>query len=165
MGKPKKQCKKIPGCSWNASKNSCIDYLNGSGCEGRMYHPTNAKDRTCTNDGDYPELWESPGMRATYLLASSDRCCAAFYDDGPCNVVNVCSAGNKPEAPAAAKDCAERKWHPITAKDRICTNAEAYPPLWDTPPYSERYLSGSAEECCEEFYGDGICRKIDACEG
>mmetsp|Transcript_30620 Transcript_30620/g.64139 ORF Transcript_30620/g.64139 Transcript_30620/m.64139 type:complete len:88 (+) Transcript_30620:1684-1947(+) len=69
-----------------------------------------------------------------------------------------------PVIPMARRDCDKRKWHPITGQDGICTNAEAYPPLWDETLYSEKILSSSAEECCEEFYSGGICHKIYACE-
>jgi len=88
-GKSKRRCPEIPGCAWNSSIKSCAD--NDDGCEGRMYHPRSVEDRTCSNDRDYPEMWDRPGMIAKYLLTSADQCCASFYDDGPCNVVNVCS--------------------------------------------------------------------------
>lgn len=164
-GKSKKQCVKAPDCGWNM--NSCVDsdeIVDDDGCDGKMYHPRSATDRTCSNDEDYPELWDKPSMRAIYFFTSADECCGAFYSDGTCNVVNVCSAEYEPTITTAAQECRERKWHPITAKDRICTNAEDYPPLWDTPPHSEEYLLSSAEKCCQEFYGDGTCNKIDVCE-
>jgi len=162
-GKSQKQCSKLLECDWNKSTRSCSDSVEEKACEGRMYHPRSSKDRTCSNDGEYPVLWDTPVMSAKYLLPSGDQCCASFYSDGPCTVVNVCSTGNEPTIPTAAQDCSERKWHPITVQDRICTNTVTYPPLWDTPSYSEKYLLTSAEKCCKEFYSDGVCHKLDSC--
>ena len=56
------------------------------------------------------------------------------------------------------------QWHPKTIDDRTCSNSNAYPPLWDNPPYNEQYLFKSHEQCCKIFYGQS-CGMEDVCDG
>ncbi|KAL7527265.1 hypothetical protein ACHAXR_003332 [Thalassiosira sp. AJA248-18] len=70
-------------------------------CKDKKYHPKTVTDVTCTNDDDYPDLWDKPGLSARFLFTSGDECCATFYSNAPhCNVVDVCSitSSNKPAA-------------------------------------------------------------------
>jgi len=162
-GQTKKRCTKDSECDWTASQ-VCVKSTEEC---GRRYHPRTVTERTCSNDDNYPGTWNQPSMSPTFLFASSDECCAAFYSDGTCAVDNVCPTGIEPlvAAVAPAPECDKKKWHPLTVADRICTNEENYPPLWDTSAYSAHYLLSSAEECCQEFYGGGACQIVDACEG
>jgi len=144
-GKNKRQCANDMYCSWDNFADSCT-------CGSDMYHPRSAHDRTCSNDGKYPALWNEPIMRDEYFFTSGLECCAAHYKDGPCKVVDICLY------------CNGRKWHPLTATARVCTNSDEYPPLWDTPQHSKVYLLNSASECCAAFYGDGKCNEIDVCD-
>lgn len=169
----KRQCANDPGCGWDTSQLLCVEDTTSTAtvaddnndCEGKEYHPRTALDRTCSNDEKYPKTWSEPLERAKYFFTSADKCCAAYYNDGPCNIDNICSTNNNNEPVTSdGEDCRERKWHPLTAKNRICTNAPDYPPLWDTPLHSEEYLLGSAAECCEAFYSDGSCTKRDVCD-
>lgn len=57
----------------------------------------------------------------------------------------------------------DMKWHPKTVNDRVCSNSNEYPPLWDNPPYSEKYLFTSFKQCCKRFY-NGQCNKEDVCD-
>jgi len=61
---------------------------------GKKYHPKSVLERKCTNDDVYPSIWDRPDMRRVYFFTSSADCCAFFYSDGPCHVVNICSANN-----------------------------------------------------------------------
>jgi len=61
---------------------------------GKKYHPTSVTERKCTNDDVYPSIWDRPDMTRVYFFTSSAECCAFFYNDGHCTVVNICSATN-----------------------------------------------------------------------
>jgi hypothetical protein len=126
---------------------------------------------TCTNDDQYPSLWETNG----FLLNSARECCDKFFSSG-CTVVDNCPdavATTVPpttsEAPgttthstdAPGADCPEMKWHvsTLTGGAGTCTNDNVYPPVWDT---LQGYLFDSAKECCESFGGD--CEVVDHCD-
>lgn len=157
-GMSKKQCTKDANCHWNTDQG-CVK--SNARC-GKMYHPRNAMDRTCSNDNNYPKIFSS--MKSKYFFPSSDACCLAFYSDGRCNVENVCPTGTQPLTATTALNCRKKKkWHPLTASDLICTNSDGYPALWDTSAYSAHYLSSSAKECCQKFYSGGTCRIVDVC--
>lgn len=61
---------------------------------GNKYHPTSVTKQKCTNDNVHPSIWDMPDMTRVYFFTSSAECCAFFYNDGTCTVVNICSATN-----------------------------------------------------------------------
>jgi len=88
----KKECVKHPDCVWN--KDHCVasdEITHRNGCEGKMYHPRNANDRTCSNDDDYPDLWNNPSEIGRHFFLTAEECCAAFYGEGSCNIDDICS--------------------------------------------------------------------------
>ena len=65
---------------------------NDNDCNKKMYHPTSATLRECSNNDSYPSWWlSSADTRNKYFFAVGDDCCANFYSGGPCEVVNSCS--------------------------------------------------------------------------
>lgn len=102
----KKSCGKDPECVWDVSLNSCVNtnLTPGKGkqvvsvrgdddCAEKKYHPTSVRIRRCSNSDSFPSVWaSSPDMRKKYFFTVGDDCCATFYSDGPCEVVNVCSS-------------------------------------------------------------------------
>lgn len=94
--KRKKECRQDAECDWDASDGTCVELGkrdHGDDCQRRLYHPRSVNDFTCSNDDNYPSIWNDPSHRAEYLFESATECCKAFYGDAFCYVVNVCSMG------------------------------------------------------------------------
>ena len=116
----RKGCVKDSKCNWNSSSNSCVvDHLavpnnvakkedgENDYCAGKKYHPKSASDHKCSNDDVYPLVWiKEPNLMSRYFFASSEECCEAFYGDGPCEVVNICSGSTNDVTPQSHKAAA-----------------------------------------------------------
>ena len=95
----KKSCVKN-GCYWNAIYKSCSNKKvttainNDINCKDRKFHPRTATDITCSNDDDYPALWAKDGLKNKFFFASADACCASFYRNDNCKVVDICSTSS-----------------------------------------------------------------------
>jgi len=111
-GKPKRTCIRSK-CQYDTPTDTCSDVTpsssssptpvessdaanndnnNNDNCRGNKYHPTSVLIRKCSNNEMFPALWNQPSMRETYLFTTADECCAAFYNDGSCEVDNICSS-------------------------------------------------------------------------
>eukprot|EP00804_Cyclotella_cryptica_P026614 CCRYP_014021-RA/>CCRYP_014021-RA protein AED:0.03 eAED:0.03 QI:1312/1/1/1/0.75/0.4/5/732/456 len=127
-------------------------------CSLKTFHPISVFNRKCTNDDHYPPLWNS--MTSTYFFISPQECCSTFYSGGPCEIVDICL--NASRAPVNVENCG-KKWHPTTETNRVCSNGDKYPPLWDS--MGDQFLFETAKECCEAFYteGNGQCDIENTC--
>ena len=55
------------------------------------------------------------------------------------------------------------RYHPTSLTERICTNSNIYPSLWNEPGMTSKYFFTSPFDCCDMFY-DGMCDEIvDVC--
>ena len=95
--KGRKQCANDSKCKWIRNSQSCVvlDPTPPAGGEGhadhdcdKKYHPMSVSERKCINNDIFPLLWSS--MADDYFFTTGHDCCAAFYGDGPCEVVNTC---------------------------------------------------------------------------
>ena len=58
-------------------------------------------------------------------------------------------------------DC--ERYHPTSLTERICTNSNIYPSLWNEPGMTSKYFFTSPFDCCDVFY-DGVCDDVvDVC--
>lgn len=61
---------------------------------------------TCTNDKDYPSVWDMP-QNSFFMHSTSESCCDKLFTDQNCKVIDRCNPQNqakKDEAAAAAED-------------------------------------------------------------
>jgi hypothetical protein len=100
---------------------------------------------TCTNDYVYPEVWDT---MEGFMFDSAAECCVQHGDN--CKIVDHC-------------DC-PKNWHmSVTPGEaETCTNDKDYPSSWNSQPHV--FIFSSAEECCEESYGNPNCNKRDVCK-
>ena len=155
-------CEIIDMCSSQAPATTSPEDSN-TRCNGRKYHPISSTNRKCTNDDNYPPLWNAPSISYKFLFTSAEECCSSFYSDGGCDIVNVCSTDSQPSTSTSTDNCDGRRWHPKTFIDRTCSNSDEYPPLWNKAPMSNKFLLGTAEECCSAFYSTGECQIVNVC--
>ena len=127
----KKRCSRSALCAWDLSSSVCAeavpapggsenDAAPSSACDPDdplPFHPTTPEDRTCSNGPDVPA---SMAGAAGFSFETPEDCCAAFYGDGPCDVVDVCSA----YAAAGGGGCAS-KLGKKCKKDENCSWDEA----------------------------------------
>jgi len=69
------------------------------------------------------------------------------------------SSGNATET----SGCLNRKWHPKSATDHICSNSLDYPETWNDPDVAPRFLRNSSLDCCNHFYSGMECVVVDVC--
>lgn len=69
------------------------------------------------------------------------------------------SSGNATET----NGCLNRKWHPKSATDHICSNSLDYPETWNDPDVAPRFLRNSSLDCCNHFYSGMKCVVVDVC--
>ena len=64
-------------------------------------------------------------------------------------------------------DCERRrKYHPTTIQQRICTNSDEYPVLWESSyEMISEYFFATSNECCAAYYTtEGECIVENVCE-
>ena len=111
----------------------------------------------CSNDPDYPVLWDiNPVMGAYFLFDSVEECCRA--KSPLCMVKDICIP--RYELMYCEYETEIRMYHPTTPERRACTNNRNYPPAWD---HFEGFLFEDAADCCAEYYDDGLCLIRDVC--
>lgn len=169
----RRQCFKSANCKWGA--NSCVkaqqqmqqSAASQGGCSGSLYHPSSVYERVCTNDGAHPSSWKDDVDR--YFFSTGHDCCNAFYNDGPCEVIDTCTPnlGSEPAVKDVStlsfrENCEGRRWHPTSNEsERTCTNSlHDYPLAWDAEP--NKFFSRNAKKCCRKFYPGG-CNTVDVC--
>ena len=83
-----------------------------------------------------------------FIFDSAAECCVQHGDN--CKIVDHC-------------DC-PKNWHmSVTPGEaETCTNDKDYPSSWNSQPHV--FIFSSAEECCEESYGNPNCNKRDVCK-
>lgn len=126
----KKRCTRSPLCGWDLALGVCAEAdppsppgsLGGdvpvppSWCDASAppppYHPTTPGERTCTNGPGVPDTMAGA---SGFSFVTPEGCCASFYPDGPCDVVDVCS-----DAAAAAGECASISSAKKCKKDGRC---------------------------------------------
>ncbi|KAL7469817.1 hypothetical protein ACHAXS_010066 [Conticribra weissflogii] len=99
----------------------------------------------CTNNPNYPSLWDDPSVKHIYHFNSHLECCEGFFntdDESSCTKLDMCK--NPPP-------CEERKWHP-TSNLSACSNSLDYPADWDHPHVSGGFLFSDPMECCNKFF-------------
>ena len=103
----------------------------------------------CTNNEDYPSLWDMvPSIGSKFLYASLGECCQANNLE-TCIVLETCDL----EAVSCVAT-GNNVYHPTTPAERACRNNKNYPDGWN---YVDGFLFLSAEECCATYYDDGLC--------
>ena len=129
-------------------------------------------------------------MSDRFFMTTPEECCAFYFNDDPCTVINVCGAttaqpkaseapSKRPTArptrvpgdipPSYKNDGChpDRKWHADTTlgkEEAGCTNNDVFPPGWDQPPMVDRMFFGDAKSCCDYFFvGRNDCEWIDVC--
>lgn len=147
-GKNKRECRVRP-CMWDWSDKSCVLLPERIG--------STPKPSDAPSPAPVEVAMDRCGGKNKRQCAKDPRC---GWDAS----MRSCSDSDEAmKMSPSAVACVERRWHPTTAVDRVCTNAGDYPPLWDAPTHSGEYLLSSAEECCRKFYDGGGCDKVDVC--
>ena len=142
--------------STGQSNSSSSTNASHSDCSGSKWHISTATGgaRTCTNDSDYPAVWEG----TEYLSDSASACCDFFFDfSDRCIIDDICEHDNE----IVGTDCPEMKWHisVISGGANTCTNDRVYPAEWED---REANLFASPKECCDRYFPSD-CKVVDHC--
>jgi hypothetical protein len=157
-GKTKRQCK-IGSCAWDVSTKSCVLFGQQQTKKKKPMPTANPTSALMV------ETVESDTTSSPLCEGKKKKQCAKVSECGWSPSKGSCVLdSNDDAAPTKNKTCHRNKWHPLTASERICTNAADYPLIWNEPLYAGRYLLNSGEECCRDFYSGGACQKVDVCD-
>ena len=158
MGKTKKQCAKETECKYNRVGRTCEKMERKS-----QTQPTSPPSKAISHE-TMPQSNSCGTRKNKKQCAKVDTCiwdpsinACSPQDAAPSNIKDIDSVTQP-----ASQHCDGRRWHPRTVTDRTCSNSHDYPPLWDQPTYSTKYLFNSFESCCRVFY-EGQCSKEDVC--
>jgi len=111
----------------------------------------------CTNNPNYPRLWDlRPDIGARFLYASLEECCAANSPEG-CFVSDTCEVASTSSITYC--DARSMMYHPTTPSKRTCTNSKEYPAAWD---HNDGFLFVSPQDCCAAYYS-GECYIKNVC--
>ena len=108
---------------------------------------------------NYPSLWDvEPWIGKHFLFDTLEDCCAA-KSPALCVESNVCEVTSAETFSYCRKSVT--MYHPTTPEQRTCTNSQDYPIVWNEQ--SDRFLFVSAQDCCAQFYSDGVCFIKEVC--
>ncbi|EED90400.1 predicted protein [Thalassiosira pseudonana CCMP1335] len=144
------------------------------------WHPSMKKFNTCENGGEYPEAWDKLAWadKKNLFYESAMMCCHGYFH-GPCNMVDECGGEkdedgisslqttDEPSIDVGGLVCEQREWHVSieTNVEYTCTNSKNFPQEWLYGSTRDNYLFGSANACCDHFFGPSQkCVTVDTCK-
>lgn len=133
-------------------------------CDQRRWHHDidNPARPGCSNSWRVPSSWLLPAHEDRMFFASYDECCSTLFEDGECNITDLCDETTPQEA--VDDHCAGNpKWHIDLDTKRGCTNNPRYPDDWIG---GVDYFFDTSEGCCARFIErGGPCPVVDICGG